>query len=177
VTEPRHDIERLIERSSIDGADGAPMHVRRSAFASVADHPNFALALTHPVCHAVIKASRRRLGCLAVIHDIRYRSHRTFHGRWGHLRFRNSPENLCCPVYCLRFLADVRARKMQESHAEAQRRREHNELRSLRLCVRLVRGGRAAGGTGGAGVALASWPVPSEAEGFCGLATSSNHAF
>ena len=54
MTATRHDIERLIERSSIDGADGVPMDVRRSAFASVADHPNFALALTHPVCHAVI---------------------------------------------------------------------------------------------------------------------------
>jgi hypothetical protein len=54
VTETRHNIEQLIERSSADGAGAVPMHVRRSAFASVADHPNFACALSHPVCHAVI---------------------------------------------------------------------------------------------------------------------------
>ena len=50
----RHDIERLIERSSIDGAGGVPMGVRRSAFAAVATHPNFERALSHPLCHAVV---------------------------------------------------------------------------------------------------------------------------
>lgn len=51
MTETQHDIERLIERSSIDG--GVPMDVRRSAFEAVAKHPNFAAALAAPVCSAV----------------------------------------------------------------------------------------------------------------------------
>ncbi len=49
-----HDIERLIERSSIDGPDGVPMTIRRSTFAAVAEHSEFMNALAHPVCHAVI---------------------------------------------------------------------------------------------------------------------------
>jgi hypothetical protein len=54
TTDLHHDIERLIEHSSIDGPGGVPMSVRRSAFAAVAGQSNFAQALSHPVCHAVI---------------------------------------------------------------------------------------------------------------------------
>jgi hypothetical protein len=53
MTETQHDLERLIERSSVDGADGVPISVVRSAFDAVADHPNFADALAAPVCVAV----------------------------------------------------------------------------------------------------------------------------
>ncbi len=48
MSKPLHDIERLIERSSVDDADGVPMPVRRLAFASVSRHPNYAEALLHP---------------------------------------------------------------------------------------------------------------------------------
>lgn len=54
MSKPLHDIERLIERSSVDDADGVPMPVRRLAFASVARHPNYAEALLHPFCSAII---------------------------------------------------------------------------------------------------------------------------
>jgi len=51
MTEAQHDIERLIECSSID--DAVPMDVRRFAFEAVAKHPNFAEALAAPYCSAV----------------------------------------------------------------------------------------------------------------------------
>jgi hypothetical protein len=53
MPETRHDIERLIECSSIDGPDGVPVSVRRSAFDAVANHPNFERVLASPVCVAV----------------------------------------------------------------------------------------------------------------------------
>lgn len=54
MADTQHDIERLIERSSVEGVDGVPIAVRRSAFDAVANHPSFAEALAAPVCVAVV---------------------------------------------------------------------------------------------------------------------------